>query len=150
NYDVPNEPETYVHRIGRTARAGAAGIAISLVDHEEIPYLRAIEKLIRLTIAAQGTPAVRSPQASERAKHGRRVDNRPHAHHAAQSHRKQGRPAGPKGPPTQPNRAHPRPQRNGHARNGAPVYGERPRTPVQPSDGHRNGSGGQGAQATQG
>ncbi len=45
NLDVPNEPESYVHRIGRTARAGAAGIALSLCDTEERPYLRAIERL---------------------------------------------------------------------------------------------------------
>jgi ATP-dependent RNA helicase RhlE len=47
NYDLPNVPETYVHRIGRTARAGAAGVAISFCDHEERAYLRDIEKLIR-------------------------------------------------------------------------------------------------------
>jgi ATP-dependent RNA helicase RhlE len=52
NYDVPNEPETYVHRIGRTARAGATGIAISLCDNEEVPYLRSIEKLIRMRVPA--------------------------------------------------------------------------------------------------
>ncbi|MBV9971017.1 MAG: DEAD/DEAH box helicase, partial [Xanthobacteraceae bacterium] len=52
NYDVPNEPESYVHRIGRTARAGAAGTAISLVDHDEVPYLRGIEKLIRMSLPA--------------------------------------------------------------------------------------------------
>jgi ATP-dependent RNA helicase RhlE len=46
NYDLPNVPETYVHRIGRTARAGAAGIAVSFCDHEERPYLRDIERLI--------------------------------------------------------------------------------------------------------
>ena len=40
-------PETYVHRIGRTARAGSDGIAISLVDADEVAYLRDIEKLIR-------------------------------------------------------------------------------------------------------
>ena len=50
NYDLPNEPESYVHRIGRTARAGASGIAYSLCDVEERPYLRDIEKLIRLTV----------------------------------------------------------------------------------------------------
>jgi ATP-dependent RNA helicase RhlE len=50
NYDVPNVPETYVHRIGRTARAGAEGIAISLCDGEEIAFLRDIEKLIRVSI----------------------------------------------------------------------------------------------------
>jgi ATP-dependent RNA helicase RhlE len=46
NYDVPNIPETYVHRIGRTGRAGASGKAISLCDKEEQPYVRDIQKLI--------------------------------------------------------------------------------------------------------
>ncbi|NOY50399.1 MAG: DEAD/DEAH box helicase [Chlorobi bacterium] len=46
NYDLPNIPETYVHRIGRTGRAGKSGIAISFCDVEERPYLRDIEKLI--------------------------------------------------------------------------------------------------------
>jgi len=46
NYDIPNIPETYVHRIGRTGRAGAGGIAISFCDIEERPYLKDIEKLI--------------------------------------------------------------------------------------------------------
>jgi superfamily II DNA/RNA helicase len=50
NFDLPNIPETYVHRIGRTARAGADGIAISLCAGEEIAYLRDIEKLIRITL----------------------------------------------------------------------------------------------------
>jgi superfamily II DNA/RNA helicase len=50
NYDLPNVPETYVHRIGRTARAGAAGVAISLCDADEAAYLRDIEKLIRMAI----------------------------------------------------------------------------------------------------
>jgi superfamily II DNA/RNA helicase len=50
NFDLPNVPETYVHRIGRTARAGAEGIAISLCDAEETAFLRDIEKLIRISI----------------------------------------------------------------------------------------------------
>ena len=50
NYDVPNVAETYVHRIGRTARAGAAGIALSFCDHEERDDLRAIERLLRRSI----------------------------------------------------------------------------------------------------
>ncbi|ABD89238.1 DEAD/DEAH box helicase [Rhodopseudomonas palustris] len=50
NFDLPNIPETYVHRIGRTARAGAEGIAISLVAGEEMAFLRDIEKLIRITL----------------------------------------------------------------------------------------------------
>ena len=52
NYDLPNIPETYVHRIGRTARAGAEGVAISFCDHEERAFLRDIERLIRMTIPA--------------------------------------------------------------------------------------------------
>jgi ATP-dependent RNA helicase RhlE len=52
NYDLPNIPESYVHRIGRTARAGAAGVAISFCDSEERPFLRDIEKLIRISIPA--------------------------------------------------------------------------------------------------
>jgi ATP-dependent RNA helicase RhlE len=51
NYDLPNEPESYVHRIGRTARAGAAGIAYSFCDSEEREYLSDIEKLIRMRVS---------------------------------------------------------------------------------------------------
>jgi superfamily II DNA/RNA helicase len=50
NYDVPNIPETYIHRIGRAARAGAEGVAISLCDGEEVGFVRDIEKLIRVSI----------------------------------------------------------------------------------------------------
>jgi ATP-dependent RNA helicase RhlE len=46
NYELPNIPETYVHRIGRTGRAGASGIALSFCDSEEKEYLRDIHKLI--------------------------------------------------------------------------------------------------------
>ena len=47
NFDLPNVPESYVHRIGRTARAGNAGMAISFCDSTERAHLRGIEKLIR-------------------------------------------------------------------------------------------------------
>jgi ATP-dependent RNA helicase RhlE len=50
NYDLPVEPETYVHRTGRTGRAGAAGIAVSLCDIGERKHLKAIERLIRQTL----------------------------------------------------------------------------------------------------
>ena len=61
NFDLPNVPETYVHRIGRTARAGASGIAISLCDPEERPFLRDIEKLIKRTVPVlSGDPRARS------------------------------------------------------------------------------------------
>jgi ATP-dependent RNA helicase RhlE len=50
NYDMPNIPETYVHRIGRTGRAGASGLAVSFCDGQELPYLKDIERLIQKTI----------------------------------------------------------------------------------------------------
>jgi len=50
NYDMPTDPESYVHRIGRTARAGRAGTAISFCSLDELPMLRSIEKLIRRAI----------------------------------------------------------------------------------------------------
>ncbi len=50
NFDMPNVPETYIHRVGRTARAGASGIALSFCDHDELDHLRAIERLIRMQL----------------------------------------------------------------------------------------------------
>jgi ATP-dependent RNA helicase RhlE len=50
NYELPNVPETYVHRIGRTGRAGASGIALSFCDAEEKAYLKDIQKLIAMNI----------------------------------------------------------------------------------------------------
>jgi ATP-dependent RNA helicase RhlE len=50
NYELPNEPETYVHRIGRTGRAGEVGTAFSFCDAEEVAYLRDITKLLKKTI----------------------------------------------------------------------------------------------------
>lgn len=50
NYELPNEPETYVHRIGRTGRAGASGTALSFCDAEETSYLVSIQKLISKSV----------------------------------------------------------------------------------------------------
>jgi superfamily II DNA/RNA helicase len=70
NFDIPNIPETYVHRIGRTARAGAEGVAISLIaGAEEMGYLRDIERLIRVALPREDrrTPGSRdaAPAASQ-------------------------------------------------------------------------------------
>src|SRR6185312_14075993 len=62
NFDLPNIPESYVHRIGRTARAGAEGVAISFCDHEEAAYLRDIEKLIRMSIPSENRRTGKQPQ----------------------------------------------------------------------------------------
>jgi ATP-dependent RNA helicase RhlE len=59
NYDLPNVPEDYVHRIGRTARAGGAGEAVSLVAPEEQPLLAAIERLLGQRVPVTPLPALR-------------------------------------------------------------------------------------------
>ncbi|MCP5364670.1 MAG: DEAD/DEAH box helicase [Hyphomicrobiales bacterium] len=56
NFELPNEPETYVHRIGRTARAGASGSAVSFCDASERAHLGDIQKLIRRTIPVADVP----------------------------------------------------------------------------------------------
>ena len=91
NFELPNIPESYVHRIGRTARAGAEGIAISLVDGEEREYLRDIEKLTRQTIPtmdrrgdsslvvpADDRNAISSESDDRRERGGDRRNGRPH------------------------------------------------------------------------
>ena len=65
NYEMPRESESYVHRIGRTARAGSTGCAISLCDAEEIPFLTDIERLTQLTIPADHEHAWHSPEIAE-------------------------------------------------------------------------------------
>lgn len=54
NYELPNVPETYVHRIGRTGRAGRSGVAFSFCDAEEVPYLKDIQRLIGKQIPVAG------------------------------------------------------------------------------------------------
>jgi ATP-dependent RNA helicase RhlE len=58
NYDLPNEPESYVHRIGRTARAGAGGIAFAFCDETERNLLRDIEKTIKFKLTVTPTPVL--------------------------------------------------------------------------------------------
>ncbi|MEM7026145.1 MAG: DEAD/DEAH box helicase [Pseudomonadota bacterium] len=75
NFDLPNEPESYVHRIGRTARAGAAGVAISLCDASERSYLRSIERLTRRRLTVEGdvpniADARSAPDRAKRARSG--------------------------------------------------------------------------------
>jgi ATP-dependent RNA helicase RhlE len=70
NYEIPNIPESYVHRIGRTARAGASGIAISLCDPSERPFLRDIEKLTNRRLADATTEPLET--AAPVAHNGRR------------------------------------------------------------------------------
>ena len=108
NFDLPNIPETYVHRIGRTARAGADGVAISLVaGAEELGYLRDIERLIRIALPKEDrrTPGHREAAPLPTQHRGGRPSPRAHASRtneaspASKSPRRRHRPGGINGAP---------------------------------------------------
>ncbi len=81
NYDLPNEPETYVHRIGRTGRAGASGLAVSFCGSDERPYLKDIERLIRKPIPiSPDKPKLPEPPAQP-------MDRQPRSRHEAHPRR---------------------------------------------------------------
>ena len=96
NFDLPNVPEQYVHRIGRTARAGAGGMAISLCAPEERAYLRDIERLTRQRVPVMETDlSLRAPKADERPARPKGPPGRsahparkhaPKKHHASEAH----------------------------------------------------------------
>jgi ATP-dependent RNA helicase RhlE len=104
NFELPNVPEDYVHRIGRTARAGAHGIAIALCSDEERPYLRDIEKLTRSSLRPMAAPA----NAVRGGRVERPVEPAPPRKAAL-------RPSGPRDP---------EPQRRPQAMTGANVHGK--------------------------
>jgi len=97
NYELPNVPEDYVHRIGRTARAGASGRAVSLVAPDEAGLLRDIERTMRQPVPFLDTPHFaitrhEQPSASSRPRHA--VGHAPTAHKARPSGQPQGGKAG--------------------------------------------------------
>ena len=101
NFELPNEPESYVHRIGRTARAGAEGMALSFCDPAERDYLRGIERLIKRQIdvaehALSGKPAANqdAPRQENRNPHRKpqgASSKRPHNGGAGKSRRPRNR-----------------------------------------------------------
>lgn len=84
NYDMPNEPETYVHRIGRTGRAGVEGKAISFCSGEQRDWLKAIERMLGRHIPVLATPKLVIKESAA----GQRVENQdqPRAAHAVKTH----------------------------------------------------------------
>jgi len=90
NFEMPNEPESYVHRIGRTARAGGEGIAVSFCDASERGYLRDIERLIRTKIEVVPHEL---PDLTEEQRRQMEEPRRPHGHR----HGGHGKPNGNKG-----------------------------------------------------
>ena len=102
NFELPEVPESYVHRIGRTARAGREGVAISLCDNGERAYLRAIEKLTRQEIPStdRRDPARKNDPGEPRPTRGPRHGGRPQKSAAPKAFGDRGRPQGqhPQGP----------------------------------------------------
>ncbi len=112
NFELPNVPEDYVHRIGRTGRAGSNGAAISLVDSEELQYLKDIEKLIKMQIPRVAidsfvAPANLPPEAPRppRPQHGQR-------RHSNTTGKPASNRAAPGGQPQRPARAEQAPRRD--------------------------------------
>jgi ATP-dependent RNA helicase RhlE len=79
NFDLPHVPEDYVHRIGRTGRAGSSGEAVSLVSQEERPLLAAIEKLMNRQVASRTIPGFEpgQPQAKPELRHKPQTQRKP-------------------------------------------------------------------------
>ena len=97
NYDLPHNAEDYVHRIGRTGRAGARGEAISLVSESETRYLKDIEKLIGSTLSPQIVPGF-EPGAADVPVYQSRASRHP-GHNGGQPAERQERSAAPRGKP---------------------------------------------------
>ncbi|HEY5930692.1 MAG TPA: DEAD/DEAH box helicase [Burkholderiales bacterium] len=93
NYELPNVPEDYVHRIGRTGRAGSRGQALSLVSHDETGFMRDIERLMKAqveSVVIEGFEPSKNPPKSTAEPSGRR-DQRPQQRHSRGNSQPQGR-----------------------------------------------------------
>ena len=119
NHDLPNIPESYVHRIGRTARAGADGIAISFCDHEEREFLRDIEKMIRCQVPVVANHPFKSALPAS-------MPGQPFPHRAQQS---QGRRDGGRDGERAGGRTGGGGSRSGGGRGGRPAETQRPAAP---------------------
>ena len=154
NYDLPEVPEQYVHRIGRTARAGAEGQAIAFCSHDERGLLRDIERLTRQKIDVAPLPAdfVEQAEALKRLKpapvakqeqprrfsHGfkadRRVDGQRRDHRNQRSEPRPERPSS-----DQPKRTGQQPQRHPHRAAGHAAHRPEGGQPKRPFRGRRGG-----------
>jgi ATP-dependent RNA helicase RhlE len=159
NYDLPNVPESYVHRIGRTARAGATGLAISFCNDEEKAYLKDIEKLTRLKVPVmplpEGLPAAPTggeaseqrrsepqrgrpaPHARGHQGHGQPRNADPNAERGPKRRRRGGKPGS-----SQPQGGHPAANQQRPAQGQKPAQGQRPQQgkPAARRDGRSDGA----------
>jgi len=94
NYELPNVPEDYVHRIGRTARAGATGQAVSLVSPDESPLLRDIERLLKRPLEVSAVPAFEMSVSSEPAARPERTESQGQGNRTGNGQRRDGRGSG--------------------------------------------------------
>lgn len=166
NYDLPNVPESYVHRIGRTARAGATGLAISFCNDEEKAYLKDIEKLTRLKVPVmplpEGLPAAPPPSENNDRRDHQRGRPAPHARgHQGHGQPRNSDPNADKGPKRRRGRGgKPGGQQQGNgqaagqqqrpAQGQKPAQGQRPQQPQRSAQGkpaqRSEGRRGDGAQ----
>ncbi len=124
NFELPETPEAYVHRIGRTARAGADGKAISLCDNGERSLLRAIEKLTRQTLPTTDRRTAGGAKDEQTVRRTPQQHRRPHERSGVEAARK------------------PNGRSHGHQKQG----GDAPRGAKPANGGHRNGPRRQGAE----
>ena len=153
NFEMPNVPEQYVHRIGRTARAGAEGIADAFVAPDEKPYLRDIERLTGVKLMPLPLPedfarlAASLPAPSRKAEQPEREHRRPQQgrhpqpkqHPARSGDRRPGGERTDRPRSERPDR--PRIERAGDRPGGVPVHGHAPR-PAAPRHDSRDAGGG--------
>jgi len=170
NFELPNVAEQYVHRIGRTARAGADGVAESFVADDERPYLRDIERLTKVklavlplpegfTVAARGLPLPKAGTADERpdqprrdAGHRQDRNRKPQGHHDRGGQDRAGPDARPAVDGEQPRRhgrkrfkPSPFAQGGKPRHDGGQAQGARPQgRPARPAGSNQRGRGGQG------
>ena len=140
NYDLTHEPETYVHRIGRTGRAGASGIALSFCDHEERGYLKDIQKMLgRELPVVSDHPFADGPQRVELkpSRKPRGPSGRPPADNFAADFAADAPPSQPK--PARVNHPLDRP---GHGGNGGGGPGSRGKGPGRPKSNKSRPGGG--------
>jgi ATP-dependent RNA helicase RhlE len=144
NFDLPNEPESYVHRIGRTARAGNDGIAISFCDAEERAFLRDIEKTIRQQVTVDADHPFHAAHIADGVRHGGSASpglrGRGGSRGKPQRHGAEGPAADRAGHSERPGRGHG--QRRGRQANGEHPHGRDMRGPDAEHKGrHRESNG---------
>ncbi len=145
NFDIPNEPETYVHRIGRTGRAGQAGIALSFCSAEEREYLRDIERILHREVPVTGDHPFSAdfakldpaPPEPRRRASGSRSRSRPRSRSRAGGRRPPRAAAVPPGRPARPRSGRGPSDASGPAPTAADRTSERPATVERGQPGSR-------------